>query len=316
MRIAIISHPNYDPEEVQFSHVLGLYVEAWRAAGHEVRYLLGCREFWPADVAILHVDLSVVPARFLEFARRYPVALNAGIPDIRKRVLSRNLLSLNSEYDGPVIVKSDLNASGVPEHVLHYKYLVRNPRTQAHFEAVLEPPSFVQRLLERASLPFRGMLKRPPQRPRAVKEYAVYDSVADVPPEVWNDPDLVVERFRPERDGEWYITRRCAILGDRAITYLMADTQPIVDVGDLSRFSWIETPPEIPAFAKEMGLDYGVIDFTVDNDEIVILDVNKTPGYVPVPGRGVPPTYARIVAHNAPGIETFASVTRDGAFAH
>jgi hypothetical protein len=63
--------------------------QLWREDGLEVVYLYGTDRFVPADLALVHVDLSVVPEPYLEFAARYPIVLNGRVRDIRKTVTSR-----------------------------------------------------------------------------------------------------------------------------------------------------------------------------------------------------------------------------------
>ena len=86
------------------------------AAGHEVVVRGGISGLPPADVAWLHVDLTVVPEEYLEALRPYPVVVNRRVVDIGKRSFSRQLLSRGDAYDGPVIVKTNLNSGGWPEH--------------------------------------------------------------------------------------------------------------------------------------------------------------------------------------------------------
>jgi hypothetical protein len=90
--------------------------ELWRRDGLEVVYLYGTDRFVPADLVLVHVDLSVVPAEYPEFAAQYPVVLNGRICDIRKTATSRYLVQPGDDWDGPVIVKSNLNCGGYPEY--------------------------------------------------------------------------------------------------------------------------------------------------------------------------------------------------------
>jgi hypothetical protein len=45
--------------------------EFWRENGLEVVYLYGADRFVPADLVLVHVDPSVVPEEYLEFAAQY-----------------------------------------------------------------------------------------------------------------------------------------------------------------------------------------------------------------------------------------------------
>ena len=73
----------------------------------------------------LMLDLSVVPSNYLEFASLYPVAVNGRLADIRKSHVSANLTAPGDGWDGPVIVKSNLNYRGLPEQVLEGNWAER-----------------------------------------------------------------------------------------------------------------------------------------------------------------------------------------------
>jgi hypothetical protein len=123
-RIAILFHKgdrHYDLSRYMVHYL----ARRWRADGHEVINLFGVSRFEPADLILVHVNLSVVPGEYIEFASRYPIALNSGVRDIRKSTISRNLVRPGEGWDGPVIVKSDLNYAGLPERVLNRSWLER-----------------------------------------------------------------------------------------------------------------------------------------------------------------------------------------------
>ena len=67
-----------------------------------------------ADLALLHVDRTVVPDEYIEALGRYPVVINGATRDIGKRVISANLVGPYDDYRGPAIVKTNANASGIP----------------------------------------------------------------------------------------------------------------------------------------------------------------------------------------------------------
>ena len=278
MRIAVILHTLHERTEAESEYVIGPLAELWQQQGHEVKFLSGCRDSWAADVAILHVDLSVVPASYVRFARSYPAVLNDRIVDIRKSRISTNLVEAACGYQGPVIVKSDLNSAGIPEE----KFRRRSQSSSA------QHPSEI----------------RPPEQPlEFVKRYMVYASVKDIPHEVLTRPGIVIERFRPEVDGEWFIKRECFVLGDRAISYRMRDKQPIVEGG--VAFEWIENAPEVLAAIRAVGLDYGVVDYTEHEGEVVILDINKTVGVGRLRLEAERNDYDRVLRYLGPGIDSF-----------
>ena len=103
--IAVLFHEN-DRHRDLSTYIVGHLAPFWREDGHQVTFLFGTRHFVPADILFVHVNLSVVPDRYVEFAARYPVAVNSRIRDIRKSVISRNLVGPGDPWDGPVIVKT------------------------------------------------------------------------------------------------------------------------------------------------------------------------------------------------------------------
>ena len=71
MRVAVLFHerePDIDPA----LHLVHNFAQVWREEGLEVVYLYGTERFVPADLVLVHVDLSVVPEAYLEFAAQLP----------------------------------------------------------------------------------------------------------------------------------------------------------------------------------------------------------------------------------------------------
>jgi hypothetical protein len=242
-------------------YVITHLAKIWQADGHDVVFSFGA-VFVPGDLAILHVDLSVVPTPYLELARRYPRALNIDVPDIRKSVLSRDIVGRDDPWDGQVIVKTDLNFGGEPERK-------RTRRTRAWFA-------------------------RRHEHPAVPSAYRVFDRLHDVPDACFDDPRLVVERFLPERDGDLYVVRTCQVLGDHATWLRLASPQPIVNGRTYTACAPAPPHPEILARRRALGLDYGKLDFTVHRGETVLFDVNKTVG-----AGGFPETPALRETHRA-----------------
>ena len=96
MRIAILLHKN-DTKEILQSSLITYLAEFWREDGHEVLFLFGTEEFISADILIVHVDLTIVPDSYLEFAKQYPIVLNGNVKDIRKSTISKILLNQDDE---------------------------------------------------------------------------------------------------------------------------------------------------------------------------------------------------------------------------
>jgi len=244
-RIAILLH-ELDDAASYAGYAIAVLAEFWREDGHEAFPVYGTARFVPADLAIVHVDLSVVPEPYLAFARRYPIALNAGIADIRRSTYSPGLLRPGDPWRGGVIVKSNLNYHGLPEQ------------------------RFAQRERRRAGLP--------PARLRTLR-YRFFRNLEQVPARMFEDAAMVVEKFQPEREGELYCVRNLNCVGDYAGATRLRSREPVVNSNTcLPGLEDIEADPRILAVRERLGLDYGKLDYVVANGEAILLDVNKTNG--------------------------------------
>jgi hypothetical protein len=263
-RLAILFHEGETPDSVK-SYVISDMAQYWREDGHEVLQLFGTSRFIPADLVVVHVDLSVVPESYLAFARRYPIVLNGHARDIRKSSFSESILHRDAVYAGKVIVKSDLNYAGEPER---------------RFAAA---PSLLQSLSSRVRNRYR--------RSRALRfehsrDYRVYDHLREVPRHCFNATDIIVEKFRPEMDGEMFCVRNYHFLGDRAFTIRLKAASPIVNGGTFASLERIEPDQEMVAARAKLRYDYGKFDYVVVDGEAILLDVNKTIGMTLV-GHGI-----------------------------
>ena len=279
MRIVAAFHPYQLPSELETSHALSALADLWRQRGHDVVFVRGT-EAVEADLAIVHVDLSVVPRSFARWARSYPCAVNDRILDIRKTAFGARRVRWGDSYDGPVFVKSVFNAAAFPER----KRRARSPLMRALRRSV-------------------GLSAEP--RLDFIKRYRHYASARQVSWKTWIDPTLIVQPFVPEREGEWYFTRRCFGLGSKAVSYRLGDRTPIVEGGDPAAFEWVENASEVLSFRQKIGLDYGVIDYTLHEGAPVILDVNKTPGRAYPPDELSQGRYREILARVADGLQDF-----------
>jgi len=259
MRIAVLFHAA-ERESDPASYIVHYLAQFWREDGHEVVYLFGARRYEPADLLLVHVNLSVVPGDYLRLAARYPIALNARLADIRKSAVSRGLVRPGDAWRGPVIVKSDLNYGGQPEDALGANWL------EQRFPAWRRLARRWPRLL------------RPRQGIAHWRDYQVFERVDDVPPALLRSRRLVVERFRPEREGDLYHLRIYQFLGDRDICTRLASPEPIVKAQNSVRAERIEPHPAVLEWRKALGIDYGKLDYVIEDGEPVLLDVNKTIG--------------------------------------
>lgn len=264
--IAIINH-ELAPRKRRGDYLLCLLARLWEKQGIEVHYLYGTSHFVQADAAFLHVDLSVVPQYYADFARKYPVALNATVLDIRKRRFSTISLNGPADYRGAVIVKTDLNAGGSPERGIRRR---TEPTllwvTRQVFRRVARSLSWCD-YGDRIVSPYK---------------YEVYPTAGHVPEDIYQDPRLIVEKFVPERRGKWYHHRRYFFLADAEVNQLWLGTKPICanDIDGVTKDVAEVTPiPQaLRDFRRELGIDYGKIDYVLgEKGDVIVFDVNKTP---------------------------------------
>jgi hypothetical protein len=218
-----------------------------QALGHTSVVTRGPRPL-PGDVAMLHVDSTIVDEEYLALASRYAATINFRTRDISKRRVSRSLLSKGDDWDGKVIVKGNLNSGG---------YMEAN-----HNEIALKF-GFPQ--------PHPGISKSPP--------YQVHERLKDVPEEVWNDKTLVVEKFIPEPDADGgFALHTWVFIGSSERCTRMVTSSDISKAGDVLRYAPVEVPPQLRAERERLGFDFGKFDFVMRDGEQVLLDANRTPG--------------------------------------
>jgi hypothetical protein len=256
----VIIHHDYAPREHEEGYLLSILARQWERECIEVHHLYGTSKFVPADLAILHVDLSVVPARYADFARRYPVFVNAGVLDIRKRRFSTLALDASGSHAGAVIVKTNLNAGGAPERLIRQRTA---PRPVALTRRAL---GRLSRLLGLSS----GIV--------GSSTYKVYRTAADAPARYYRDPRLIVEKFVPERRGRHYCHRRYYFLGEAEVNQVWLGTRPICVNDEDGVAEDVPVRPELREFRRRFAIEYGKIDYVLGpSDEVVVFDMNKTP---------------------------------------
>src|SRR5438094_2329990 len=80
-------------------------LEEQKRRGHSVRILSGTSARPEADIAVLHVDATVTPEAYVEYAGRFPFCLNNGAVDIAKRSVSTAVVGRGDAWKGEVVVK-------------------------------------------------------------------------------------------------------------------------------------------------------------------------------------------------------------------
>jgi hypothetical protein len=262
--------------EVPDYYAISLLSKAWREQGLDVEF---AREYADdARICILHHDKTRLRKDGIPVAPDGAKSLNGDVLDISKRLFSTLQLTPESDWTGPVIIKSDLNHFGLQDSDGARSDLVSRAR----------------RRLARHSWRWARMLPE--------KHYPVLPSLDDVPNWVWNDQDLLVEKFLPEysEDG-LYCVRGWIFFGNQGYAYRSLSTDPMVKAASVVRSEFLdEVPAELVALRKQMKFDFGKFDYVVHDGVPILLDANKTPTYPTSDGTPTPRT--RLLAK---GIEAF-----------
>lgn len=216
--------------------------------GHRIEVMRGPgRELPKGDVAIMHVDATVIPAEYVTYAKAFPFCINLAVTDISKKRMSGALVKQGDDWSGPVIVKSNLNYRGVPE-------MRKNDIAKTRNEILPFPTA------------------------RATAGYDIYESLSDVPEEAFNDAGLVVEKFIPERDGSNYAARFWVFCGETERCTRYTSPDKLLKGSTVVQHCPVEVPEELRALRKKLGFDYGKFDFVVNDGRAILLDANKTLG--------------------------------------
>jgi hypothetical protein len=109
------------------------------------------------------------------------------------------------------------------------------------------------------------------------ERYRIFPSVKDVPPRARLSPDLVIEKFLPERDPRGYATRHWVFFGDRERCNRVVGANPVLKSIDVVEREPAPVPDAIRAWREKLGFDYGKFDFVIHEGRPVLLDVNRTP---------------------------------------
>jgi hypothetical protein len=241
-RIVVIRHKN---ERQDFStYMLHPLLQIWEEQGHEIRIVCGIDDLPEADLAILHIDLTLVPDEYAEAVRRYPRVVNGRTLDVSKRNVSSILLKPGDDWEGKVVVKADLNCFGVPE------YRVYGSAASGY----------------------------PTDLPELPVGYTIYPRLERVPDRAWQDPRLVVERFMPEKDGEYFLLRVYSFCGSGTRNRICKAKRPIIRGRSIvDHWAGPEVPEELIAERERLGMDFGKFDYVVYEGRPILLDANKTP---------------------------------------
>ncbi|MAS05692.1 MAG: hypothetical protein CL534_13560 [Ahrensia sp.] len=229
-------------------------LEGLKRAGIDWRLIDQPAEGQGGEAAFLHVDLTDVPADFITAAHRYGRCVNRDASTIRRTLYTRAKVQRDDNFAGPVIVKTVLNSRGAPE--LRYE----NRRSFA----------------ARAGYTAKKLLI-PGYKQRLCPDYEIHDSLEDVPKSVWDDPRLLVERFLPGAMDLPIVKHRYDFFFEVELNTRVAYQSLLCDPETLTEF---DVDPDVPQairdLREQLNLDFGAIDYFMENGEAIPIDANKT----------------------------------------
>jgi hypothetical protein len=266
-RVAIVVHP-LAPLRAD-SYWLRALAECWIESGIRVGVVSDPKARIKADLAILHVDLTVVPRDYLACVRRCAVTVNGAVADISKRVISTHLLRRQDRYEGLVIVKTNRNCAGLPEVRVANNGWKKHQRGASDQEA---------RDYYNNELELHIARRDRYGSEQGFGDYRVFDSISEVPDAVWSDSELVVERFLLERSKGFYCIRTWLFFGDQDRHAMFYSHDPVIkshNVVDFERLS--EVPDELRQIRRKLKFDFGKFDYTMVDGRPVLFDANRTP---------------------------------------
>jgi hypothetical protein len=258
-RDTLISVSNLTPHMPEH-YMLSALMRLWREKGFRVE----CSATYSddADVCILHHDKTRLNRSALANAPGGATVLNGNVLDISKTHISVLKTTESDDWDGPVIVKTDLNHFGFPEG------------GSAEQSGLLS--GLCGKLRSRLShRSWRLARQLPPGH------YPVLQCKDDVPGWVWKDENLIVEKFLPERTEDGlYGVRGWIFFGDKEYAYRNLATDPLVKVATTQRHEFFSDIPEnLRVIREKMGFDYGKFDYVEHDGKAFLLDANKTPSF-------------------------------------
>lgn len=264
-------------ERLQKIHLIRVLSAIWQDRGSNLSF--GDRPPPKTDIVIAHTDYSHIEEAFFSNVDSGLPIINGEARSILKTAVSQALISADTDWDRPVIVKTNANAHAGEEYAYHR----------------LDIPRLAKIIAARA-IPWQWVGELP------LRRYPILDHVSRVPGWVWQDDRLIVERFIPERDGELYVLRLWMFFGRQEYCMRVLSELPIVKSRKLVKVELVdEVPDEVRLLRQKLGLDFGKIDYVMHDGRPVVFDVNKTPT-VFLNKKGQPGPFVRQLAD---GLEDF-----------
>lgn len=270
-------------------YFIKLLMKEWALMGFAVEVIRGIERVVNADILVPHVDLTVIPDDYLAYYRHYPIVLNRGLIDISKTKVSKALVLPGDGYNGAVIVKTNRNSGGTSERHFYHGPIRHLPNRWGLRNKVIRATTLIEKRLKG----WRHL--------ETLHEYPIFPAVDRVPPGVFENPHLIVEKFQPERDGEFYCLRIGMLTGDQSSHSLCRSHAMCVKAANIIRHEEVPVPGGWADLRRTFNLDFGKADYVLCNGKIVLYDVNRTPT---IRGPAPTPRAVKMAAKLAGGLES------------
>ncbi|MCA9193995.1 MAG: hypothetical protein KDB03_19625 [Planctomycetales bacterium] len=273
-------------------YLIDHYAMRWKAAGYTVIDHIGLSDIPFADIVIVHINSTVIPQQFVDVIRTLPRVINGKVLDASRRRFSQLLLSKTDDYAGPVIVKTNANYGGWPEYVRDNKSNQKSKLRYFTSNAVSGNQSLPRRLiwLVKAMAGIRTHHFASKQWPWKIEyswetvdaldpmRYPIFGDIKNVPIGVWDNDNLIVERYVSNRHKGLYYMYYYVFFGDKEISGRLGSLNPIVKFGNCVSDELVPVPDEARQWRKDLGIDFGRFDFVESGGKYFLIDVNTTEG--------------------------------------
>lgn len=254
-RIVVLGHEiGYSPANERY--IISHFCKHWRQQGMEVKILKGIKEDVEADIILNHIDLTVTPEKYIRFMEKFKHKINFNVQNISKKLYSKNLLMKNTAYNGKVFLKTDANCGGeidfFTKQIEKHGQPIFSRSRQNKWDSKLFMRSY---------------------------NYRLYESIDAVPDGVWENKNLIVEKFIPEIiEDDIYQVRYWYFLGDREVNVGVQSDKPVVKGPNITKRYFIEhIPDELRVYRDRFGFDYGRFDYSIVDGQVNLFDMNRTP---------------------------------------
>ena len=267
-RVAILNHEK-EKKARSVAYIVWLLQKEWEAQGIRVEVVRGIKQKVDADILFPQIDLSVIPEDYVRYFEGFPRVVNRRVTDIRKSTFTTHRHQPGDAWTKRVIVKTDRNYGGMPEvrtlGKIHRKLYSRLRSLTRRFTG---------QSCDQGGPDLRTARSLDPHN------YPIFETLGDVPREVFANPALTVERFLQEQSEGGYVLRSYNFLGDRWFTRRRVSANPIVRANNSRLIDSPPVPQKLLQIRKQLGFDYGKFDFLMYEGEPILLDINTTPGIV------------------------------------